>query len=329
VIVTRVHVTNFLSVEDSTEFEIEPDITCLVGKNESGKTAVLQAIYRSNPVETSVTFREAIDFPSRLTGQRRTWKPDEQVPVVKLTMELEAPEMADLERVLGGGVLTSRTVTVTTGYRIAETSYDLAVDQAVIVNHLRRQLDISLGTHDPVANASTIAEFYAALTDILEPTSTVTKMIQRIEAWPERDVELHIVDQYLDAWTPKFLYFDDYDVMPGKVSIPDLINRRGLPAPHGLTRGERALLSLLSMADVRLEDFQGTTEHEELIRQLENTGNVISDEVFQYWTQNDQLEAELKVLEPETSAVPPLNQGPILQVRVHNRRHRASVPFDD
>jgi predicted ATP-dependent endonuclease of OLD family len=38
---TRLHVKSFESVRDSTPFDIQ-DVTCLVGKNESGKTAILQ-----------------------------------------------------------------------------------------------------------------------------------------------------------------------------------------------------------------------------------------------------------------------------------------------
>ena len=38
-----VHVTNFRSVLDSNEVEIGP-LTCLVGKNEAGKTAFLKAL---------------------------------------------------------------------------------------------------------------------------------------------------------------------------------------------------------------------------------------------------------------------------------------------
>ncbi|MGW0574808.1 ATP-dependent nuclease [Streptomyces sp. NPDC002920] len=35
------------------------------------------------------------------------------------------------------------------------------------------------------------------------------------------------------------------------------------------------------------------------------------------------------LITPEPGAQPPLNEGPILQVRVFNRRYRAAVPFDD
>jgi predicted ATP-dependent endonuclease of OLD family len=42
---THVHITEFQSIRDSNPFEIG-DTTCLVGKTEAGKTALLKALYR-------------------------------------------------------------------------------------------------------------------------------------------------------------------------------------------------------------------------------------------------------------------------------------------
>ncbi len=320
------HITNYRSVEDSEEFTIEPDVTCLVGKNESGKTAVQQAIYRCHPVESSARFDEVVDFPARLTKQRKQWGEDERIPVTKLNFRFEAEEIETIEEDLGVGALRSPEFTVTRGYRDTSRSFGLQVDEAAIVQHLRSQLDISLDPHREVAAATTIEAFHRALQEIAEPPGSVTKMITRIEGWRDQDVERYLINKYAAPWMPKFLYFDDYDSMPGKVSIPNLIRRRD---EDTLDRGERALLSLLNMASVTPEDFHQTDQHERLIRELENAGNVISDEVFEYWSQNDQLEVKLGVLPIEDGAEAPLNEGPILQVRVHNRRHRASVPFDE
>ena len=44
----KVQVKNFRSIEDSNDFDVG-DLTCLVGKNEAGKTAILQALYGLNP----------------------------------------------------------------------------------------------------------------------------------------------------------------------------------------------------------------------------------------------------------------------------------------
>ena len=58
-----VRVSEFKCVLDSGEFETG-DITCLVGKNEAGKTAVLQALYRLNPVvDSDGEFNVTHDYP--------------------------------------------------------------------------------------------------------------------------------------------------------------------------------------------------------------------------------------------------------------------------
>jgi hypothetical protein len=133
------------------------------------------------------------------------------------------------------------------------------------------------------------------------------------------DLGLALID-HLHTWRPAFVYFGDYDSMPGKVSVPDFEARR---EANTLTRGEQALLSLLELAGVALEDFKHSDSHEHLIRDLENASNGISDEVFEYWSQNTDLAVKLGVLgSPEPDAAPPLSQPPLLQIRVENKRHR-------
>jgi predicted ATP-dependent endonuclease of OLD family len=88
-------------------------VTCLVGKNESGKTAVLQALFKSHPVESGVKFDEVLDFPSRLTRERRNTSG--RIPVTTITYELSDDEIASVEAEFGAGILTSRQVEVTTG----------------------------------------------------------------------------------------------------------------------------------------------------------------------------------------------------------------------
>lgn len=56
------------------------------------------------------------------------------------------------------------------------------------------------------------------------------------------------------------------------------------------------LLSFLKLGSGTPEDFNDSANHERLIRELENTANGISDEVFHYWSQNEELSVELKVM---------------------------------
>jgi energy-coupling factor transporter ATP-binding protein EcfA2 len=56
-------VTNYRSVRDSTEFEIEELKTILVGPNEAGKTAILRALQQINPPNDVPNFDALRDYP--------------------------------------------------------------------------------------------------------------------------------------------------------------------------------------------------------------------------------------------------------------------------
>lgn len=317
--------TNYRSVEDSERFEVEPDVTCLVGKNESGKTTILQALYRLNPVEP-VGFEEVVDFPARHARRRKDWGREERVPVVVATFRYDDEELQRIETDLGQGALHSPEFTVTIGYRNTGKTCGHRYNEAAIVEHLRSDLDLPSAATTAINATSKVTELLDALDGLEEPPAAATALAERIRAWRKEDVGLYLIDEYASPLMPKFVYFGDYDIMPGKVSIPDLICRRD---DDTLERGELALLGLLNMADVNLEDFQKADNHERLIRELENSSNVISEEVFDYWSQNTDLEVQLEVLPVEEGAVAPLDEGPILQIRVRNQRHKVSVPFDD
>jgi predicted ATPase len=317
-------IRRYRSIESGASFEVEDAVTCLVGKNESGKTAVLQALFKSNPIETGAKFDEVLDFPTRLTRERRDTT--DGIAVTRLTYELSDTEVASVEAEFGEGVLTSRQIEVETGYRYTGTLWTIKHDEAAAVEHLRAELDVPPSAQAAADAATTAKALVEALSEMETSTASARAVIQKVGAW--RDSNLHrALIEHMKDWRPAFVYFGDYDSMPGKVSIPDLIARRDTDS---LLRGEQALLSLLNLAGVELEDFEGSGSHEHLIRDLENASNSISDEIFEYWSQNTDLAVELRSLgSAEPGAAAPLNAPPLLQIRVENQRHRVSVPFDE
>lgn len=66
-----VQIGHFKHILDSTPVEIQPDITCLVGKNESGKTAFLEALRRLKPAQGGVRFSINKHYPAWLEKKHR------------------------------------------------------------------------------------------------------------------------------------------------------------------------------------------------------------------------------------------------------------------
>lgn len=316
------NIKRYRSISEPTKFEVEPDVTALVGKNESGKTAVLQSLYKSNPVDHA-KFDPDLDYPSHKTPELRKKK---CVRVAKLTYELDDDDIAAVEEVLCPGVLDDKCIIVTKGYNFQHTEWLVFVNEGRVLKALRDTLDLPAADKRKVDSVSTVNDLFDILQNLESTTPTATTVLEKIETWRKND-PVHAAIDVLNKRRPKFVYFGDYDVMPGKVSIPRLISRRD---DHMLERSEEALLALLSMAGVELEDFNHPDSHERLIRQMENASNAITDEVFEYWSQNKELQVKLQVIATvEPNAESSLDQAPLLQVRVENRHHRVTVPFDE
>lgn len=93
---SKVRVQNYRSIIDTGEFEVERLKTILVGPNEAGKTAILQAIQQINAPEGAKKFDALRDYPRALYSQITRGEVDaEDVEVVTATFELE---QADLDR---------------------------------------------------------------------------------------------------------------------------------------------------------------------------------------------------------------------------------------
>lgn len=319
---THAQIRRYRSIDEQTEFDVDEDVTCLVGKNESGKTAALQALYKSHSVDRQ-SFDPNLDYPSR---KAREIQKREPVQATALTYRLEKADVQAVEDVLGPNALRKHEITVKNGYEYKMPTWSIDVDESAVLATLRSGLDLPSSACEAAGKASTVAELVDVLENIGSVLPTSDTVLRKVKSWRDFKPKLAAID-ILAERRPKFVYFGEYDIIPGKVSVPDLSRRQD---DQDLTRGEEALLGLLSMAGVSLEDLSSVTNHERFIRQIENASNAIGDDIFEYWTQNKNLEVDLKLLPTaEPNALPQLTQAPLLEIRVRNTRHRVSVPFDE
>jgi hypothetical protein len=134
----------------------------------------------------------------------------------------------------------------------------------------------------------------------------------------------------IEADVPKFLYFSDYDLLPGKMNLADLATRveQAKADPRQLKPIHRSVLALLRMADFTFADLAAPGGYEELKAKIEGVSITLTDQVMEFWKQNEDLEVEVDIKSDATDEVP-FNNGPNLYLRIKNRRHRGvSTPFD-
>src|SRR5262249_5874617 len=156
----RVHVTEFQSVRDSGVFEIG-DITCLVGKNESGKTAILQALYRLNPfIDAHGRYSVTDDYPRWDVGDSRLAveagrRPAAQVARAEFALDYE--DRQAIAAVAGPHALKSNMLAIAKGYDNTPRCECEADDEAVF-RHLLAENPLPQSVLEELAAGGTITD---------------------------------------------------------------------------------------------------------------------------------------------------------------------------
>ena len=95
----KAQITKYKCIEDSTPWRVD-QVTCLVGKNEAGKSALLEALYRLNPVEEEDGNFEEEDYPRRFVVTDEGAIDLQTAPVVTTKWRLERNDEMILEATL-------------------------------------------------------------------------------------------------------------------------------------------------------------------------------------------------------------------------------------
>lgn len=114
----KVTIHKYKSFLTEQSYEVEPQITRIVGKNESGKTALLEALAKSNYFEdnTEFQFNKDLDYPrSELIKVR-----NENPPALTCEYELSDEDISRVENAFAKGIIPRKTFCVTSFYDNAE-----------------------------------------------------------------------------------------------------------------------------------------------------------------------------------------------------------------
>jgi len=343
----QVRVQNYKCIEDSGWVDFER-VVCLVGKNESGKTAFLEALKKLNPVDDSEGYNPLYEYPRRRYSRYKEEKhEDDPDPVASARFTLSTLEVEEIEEEYGRDIVVDDTVEVTKDYK-NDIHWEIDVDEENIVENLIEERDLHRSTREFLDGTESFEE----LVDRVEESDATSDQFQELERVVQRIDERGVVnaigEDLLDRHLPEFFYFDEYSIMNGEVNMRKLIRRRD---NNQLTEADDTFLALLSLAGLTPEDIIDTTDLESIIAELEAASNRISDDVFEYWTQGPDLEVQFRRAEQgsergqlQQNQQQNQNQnqdqnqqnqqnrqddGPIFQVRVRNNRHRVSVFFDE
>jgi predicted ATP-dependent endonuclease of OLD family len=322
----KARITNYRSVEDSGEISLD-QMVCLVGKNEAGKTAILQAIAGLNPhPSTPITFDKETDYPRRYLTEYSQRHPDGEAVVITTYWEIEKHEREAIVAEIGEEGLDPGTVTLTRGYGDKapnwlipinyQKTYDFLMEAERLTQQERKQLGVFSGSD----------QLRTALENLSERSPRQQSLLDRLLRMPHESLWGAITGKLVPGF-PQFMYFSHYDRMAGQLRI-DNLNERKTNGPK-LDTGEIVFLDFLEFAGTSIEEISAATTYEGLNAKCEAASNNITGQLLDYWTQNPHLEIEVRVTKAETNDPAPFNAGIIARARVRNNLHRVTVPFSE
>jgi predicted ATPase len=332
-LLTDAQVCSFRSIDDSGPVPIDAKITVLVGQNESGKTAFLQALNKALSVEDEEKYEVIQDYPRKNLNAYEKKHASEPDKVCTLTYACEAHDVKRINDDFGFKYVNELTFSCSHKYD-NKINIGITIDEGAFLKHLASAGTLSTDVVSAVSSTKTLREFAAAL-ELLQLNDAEKQFLEQLKTkfslskagWAHA-TEQYIWNNHLSSYRPRFLYFDDYRLLPGKVNLTALqqavATAKGTKQP--MREEDRTVMGLLRMAGVDLNELVQATTYENIKAKLEGISNSITDKVFQYWKQNSELDVEFDIrADPQDR--PPFNSGNNLYIRIRNRRHRVTVPF--
>ena len=293
-LLTKVQVTEYKSIRNSNSFEVG-DITCLVGKNEAGKTAILEALYRLNPViESDGQFDVTDDYPRsdvedyQIEVEEGARRPSN---IINAIFTLEQDEIDLVEEKFGPGALSRKTITFNKGYNNKRT-VNTAGDIEKALTHVIKKSSLPKTTADKLLADVTPEHIVNTLTDVeqTEDVKEIRELVEKISKYT--DFGNYLYNTILAPHFPKFLYFDEYYQMKGRDNLEALKTRVDTNA---LEKHDYPLLGLIARARLDFDELLNPTRTRQLKNKLEGAGNHLTKKIIKYWSQNKHLKLKFDV----------------------------------
>ncbi len=327
-----VQIQMFRNILDSTEVEIDEKVTCFVGKNESGKSAFLHALWRLKPARSNPTFSIPEQYPAWLEKRHRNEGMDlEEVTPVEVCLEWEAEDAKLVEAKFGQGVVeVGAKLQLWKNYNNKFRWQSGVNEQQAVVNFIGKQ-------KLPEQEVAT----YAALKDFETLKAKLADDVAKSAEIPEHLTILNNAEAALKTlldvnfsfssttWSiaeprlPKFFYFADYSKLPYTVKIQDVLKKEDLSDP------EATALALLRLGGTE-QEYMLNPDYERRKRELENVANVLTDDVNNYWSQNTELRVQPDIT--QRTVENPQGKHSVLdemKLRIWDNRHSLSLPFSE
>ena len=319
----KVTINKYKCIETEQSFDVEDDITVLVGKNESGKTAILEAILKSNPyIDTAQKYDPIRDYPRQVQQEFR--KSADDVNVVRSNLKLPKDFQETMKLETGQNLFTCSEIVQSRFYREQNTSYEqVDVNVSDFLDFRFAQYNVEdENLRSMIGRGMSYEEFMALFDGYAEEGEPANALLDELNNYFHEDVisedsvKRYLIQKYIHPAMPKYLYYDEYHQLPVEIDLRELRNskpdRKDLKTARALI--ELAGLDVDSLLDDDYETYKLIVEH---------AGQQVTSKLRQYWETNPSLHVEFDV-----PRQPNVHGNPVLMIRVRSDHGGMTLPLE-
>lgn len=321
----QVTVNKYKSFLTEQTVTIEDGVTRLVGKNESGKTAFLEALAKFNYFDSEdarFKFDKTHDYPRYDLKQYEQRNPENNHEVVTCIFELDSDLIEKIKTDVGSQAFLQKTVTISRDYNGTLIFSDLEVDQLAFNKHFISKYTISMEKKPSLEGCSTIDALYNILLEDAELKSIAdvleSNYLNKDYSKWNNALSAYIAKNYIEPNIPKFWYFDEYYMLPPQISLNKFLNK-SIDITNFTQEQYDISSALFSLSGVDVTRLMTDSNHEVFIAELEATSISITDQFLEYWSTNKNLEIQFDVQ--------PFTNDKLLNIRIKNTKHRVTLPL--
>jgi predicted ATP-dependent endonuclease of OLD family len=317
----KASVRNYRSVEDSGEFDVG-DLTCLVGKNEAGKTALLSAFRGLNPTD-KFAYNKTNDYPRRFLNEFEERHPSGEAEIIKTSWAMDDNDKAQVVKRFGENVFTSDVIQISKGFGYKTQLWIFPLNQVKVLSNLAKKHALTTDDLVPLKGLTEGPEADAALAALTSRTPAQEALLADIKNCRGSSFILGAIDS---VEMPEFFYASHFDRMSGEVSVPKLLQE---VASKTVSSADQIFLDFLAYAKTSLEDLNSATRYVEQQAKLQSASSRITREMFEYWSQNKALKIKVDLHAGLPGDPAPFNTGTVASIGIENINHEAIIPLSE
>lgn len=321
----KLRVQNYKSIDDSGWVPIH-DVTSLVGKNEAGKTAFMQAVEKLNPSYGSGSYIEYKEYPRSdwIEYENRRDRGEPAAIVASAEFNLEESDKEDIRLEYRDDILTDDTVVLKKDF---DNNYywELSIDESVVIDSFLDDFEIPDRTEEKLRRSTGKDELVQNIQESKSDSESLDEIREQIKNGAIDNIESKIGGSILRAKIPEFRYMGDYSILDSIVNIDQMITKE---SNDNLNESDIVFMSLLSVANLNLQELKSEPDWERIITRLEASSTHVTDYMMNYWTQNENVRIRFHKDTATPEGPSKFEEGEILQIRVENVLKDVTMDFD-